>query len=291
MSGYADRCALKESESTGATIRALYMFVTNILLLNLLIALFRYVIIYILLNEMTPTSYINNNGSLFLLISLVYCKTLTCMALCSRKVFCIHSGDCINYSRVIQKWISLRVAKILQVLFIKCLHCLSIESALDAVVDSDVFGRSGVRYNFDPSIENSPGVNIQWIFRWIVTLLSCWILIVLLNFDTFLSRNSTGRRYVDGSEFHVELWPKVRIQHWMVIPIAGHNSTLNYDSVSQFNVEFRPGVIIQHGIKTQGHNSTWNYDPGELSTWNPDPGSWFHVESWTGSHFIVELWP
>ena len=59
------------------------MFVTNILLLNLLIALFRYVMVYILLNKMTPTSYINNNGSLFLLISLVYCKTLTCMALCS----------------------------------------------------------------------------------------------------------------------------------------------------------------------------------------------------------------
>ena len=88
-----------------------------------------------------------------------------------------------------------------------------------------------------PPIENRPGVNIQWIFRWIVTLLSCWILITLLNIDTiFLSRNSTGRRYVDGSEFNVDLWPGVKIPRWIMTP--GHKSTLNCDPEprSQFNV-------------------------------------------------------
>ena len=58
------------------------------------------------------------------------------------------------------------------------------------------------------------------------------------------------------SEFHVELWPLVIIPHWIVIPIPGHNLTLNNDSGSKFNVELRPQVIIQRGIKTQGHNST-----------------------------------
>ena len=86
---------------------------------------------------------------------------------------------------------------------------------------------------------------------------SCWILITLLNFDTFLSRNSTGRgvrnpRWIVtpgqnstlncdlGSKFHVELWPRAGIPHWIVIPISCHNLTLNHDSGSQFNVEFRP---------------------------------------------------
>ena len=135
------------------------------------------------------------------------------------------------------------------------------------------------------------GVNIQRIFRWIVTLLSCWILITLLNFDTFLSRNSTGRRYLDGSEFNVELWPRVKIPRW--ITTLGQNSTLNCDPNtrwqfkveswlgSQFNVELRPGVLLQRGIKTRGHNSTWNFEPG----------SHFNVESWPGSQFNVELWP
>ena len=130
-----------------------------------------------------------------------------------------------------------------------------------------------------------------------MTLLSCWILITLLNSDTFLSRNSTGRRYIHGSEFHVELWPRVKIPLWIMTP--GQNSTLNCDPNprsqlnfgSQFNVESRPGVTIQRGITTRvtiqreilirvtiqrgimtrGHNSTLNYDPG--------------------SQFNVELWP
>ena len=159
--------------------------------------------------------------------------------------------------------------------------------------------RCKIKFWPPPPIEYRPGVNIQWIFRWIVTLLSCWILITLLNSDTFLSRNSTGRRYVDGSEFHVELWPRVkiprwimtrvRITHWIVIPIPGHNltwdhnSTWNHDPGSQFNVKSWPGslfnveswprVTIQHWVMTRGHNTTWNYDPG----------STFHVELWPGS--------
>ena len=52
------------------------------------------------------------------------------------------------------------------------------------------------------------------------------------------------------SKFHVESWPRVTIPHWIVIPIPGHNLMLNHDSGSTFNVESRPGVIIQRGIKT-----------------------------------------
>ena len=85
--------------------------------------------------------------------------------------------------------------------------------------------------------------------------------------------------YAKNSGYTV--WPRVRIQHWIVIPIPGHNLTLNHDSGSQFNVEFRPGIIIQHGIKTRGHNSMWDHDPG----WT------FNVESWSGSQFHVESWP
>ena len=144
-----------------------------------------------------------------------------------------------------------------------------------------------------------------------MTLPSCWILIAPLNFDTLLSRNSTGRRYVDGSEFHVELWPRVKIPRWIVTP--GQNSTLNCDPGSEFHVEMwsRPRVTIQREIRTWGHNSTWNHDPrsliqpvefwpkiqrgqnstvelfmtrGQYSTWNHDPGSQFNVEFMTRGH-------
>ena len=156
-----------------------------------------------------------------------------------------------------------------------------------------------------PPIEYRPGVNFQWIFRWIMTLLSCWILITLLNFDTFLSRNSTGGRYVDGSEFHVELWPRVKIPRWIMTPgqnstlncdpnptlqfNVGHNSMWNQDSVSQFNVESRPGVTIQRWVMTLGHNSTWNYDPGSKFYVELWPGSWFHIELWSKSRVTNEL--
>ena len=170
---------------------------------------------------------------------------------------------------------------------------------------------SRCKIKFWPPIEYRPGVNIQWIFRWIMTLLSCWILITLLNFDTFLSRNSTGRTYVDGSEFHVELWPRVKIPRWIMT--LGQNSTLDCDPNTrwQLNVESWLGVTIQRWIETWGLTSTWNQDPGSqfnmelwagvtfqrgiltrvtiqrgiltrghISTWNADPGSQFNVELW-----------
>ena len=144
-----------------------------------------------------------------------------------------------------------------------------------------------------------------------MTLLSCWILITLLNFDFFLSHNSTGRRFVGGSDIHVELWPQVKIQrwfvtsgqnstlnydpqvripHWIMIPILDHNLTLNYDLGSQFNVEFRPRVIIERGNKTRGHNSTWNHDLCKILTWNDDPGLDSTLNYDTGSEFNIELW-
>ena len=43
MTEEVERCAVKESEPVVAVIKAVYMLVSNILLLNLLIALFRYV--------------------------------------------------------------------------------------------------------------------------------------------------------------------------------------------------------------------------------------------------------
>ena len=97
-------------------------------------------------------------------------------------------------------------------------------------------------------------------------------LITLLNFDSFVSSNSTGRRYEDRSEFYVGLWSRVEIPRWIVTP--GQNCTLNCDSnpMSQFNVKswlgpqfsvkLWPGIILQRGIKTRGHNSMWKHDPG-----------------------------
>ena len=136
-----------------------------------------------------------------------------------------------------------------------------------------------------------------------MTLPSCWILIAPLNFDTLLSRNSTGRIYVDGSEFHVELWPRVKIPRWIVTLDQNFTLKCDPDLGSQFNVKLGPGFIIQRGIMTRGHNSTWNADPGSKfnveswpgvsiqrgimtrghnSTWNYDPGSQFNVETWPG---------
>ena len=166
---------------------------------------------------------------------------------------------------------------------------------------SFVCGRCKIK--FWPPIEYRPGVTIQWIFRWIMTLPSCWILIAPLNFYTLLSRNSTGRRYVDGSEFHVELWPRVKIPRWILTLDQNFTLKCDLDLGSQFNVKLGPGVIIQRGIMTRGHNSTWNFDPGSVfnveswprvtiqrvimtrghnSTWNHDPRSQTNVEFWPG---------
>ena len=97
---------------------------------------------------------------------------------------------------------------------------------------------SGVRYDFD-SPRITTGVNIQWIFCWIMKLLSYWIFSSKFIFDTFLSRNATGIRYVDGSEFHiaynylrlqlhVKLWPLVRIPSWVVTLNPGNNLSWNH---------------------------------------------------------------
>ena len=144
-----------------------------------------------------------------------------------------------------------------------------------------------------------------------MTLLSCWILITLLNFDTFLRLNSTGRRYVDGSKFHVELSPLVKIPRLIMTSgqnstlncdpsprlqfNLGHNSTWNQDPVSQFSVESRSGVTIpceilirvtiKRGINTQGHNSTLSYDPG--SQLNVELWPWFKISRWIMTRVIV----
>ena len=64
---------------------------------------------------------------------------------------------------------------------------------------------------------------------------------------------------------------RVIVPHWIVIRIPGHNWTLNHDVGSQVNVELRPGVIIQRGIKTRGHHSRGSkFYPSEGSKYN-DP--------------------
>ena len=66
------------------------------------------------------------------------------------------------------------------------------------------------------------------------------------------------------------------------IMTPSQNATLNYDpgysSIldcdpnpgSQLNVESWLGVTIQCGIKTLGHNSTWNKDPGSQFKGGPN---------------------
>ena len=68
------------------------------------------------------------------------------------------------------------------------------------------------------------------------------------------------------------MWSRPRVTIQREIRTWGHNSTWNHDPGSQFNVETWPGVTIQRGIMTRGRNSTWKHDPG----------SQFNVESWPG---------
>ena len=111
--------------------------------------------------------------------------------------------------------------------------------------------------------------------------------------------------YDPGSQFNVELWPRVKISrwimtrvivpNWIVIQYQGHNWTLNHVSGSQFNVELRPLVIIQRGIKTRGHNSIGGPNfirRGVVIQWPPVSGVAIqhekNVESWSQP---VELRP
>ena len=114
-----------------------------------------------------------------------------------------------------------------------------------------------------------------------------------------------------GSEFHVELWPRVRIPRWIVTP--GHDSTLNCDPGSCFHLNFDPGSLFHVELWPQVMISRWILTPGQDSTLNFDPGSEFHVELWprvmiprwimtpgpnftlncdprSGSHFNVKFW-
>ena len=104
-----------------------------------------------------------------------------------------------------------------------------------------------------------------------------------------------------GSEFHVELWPRVIFPRWIVTP--GQNSTLNCDPGSWFHVELWPRVMIPRWILTPGHNSTLNFDPGSEShvelwlrvmipRWIMTPGSNFtlNCDPGPGSLFNVKFW-
>ena len=94
-----------------------------------------------------------------------------------------------------------------------------------------------------------------------------------------------------GSEFHIELWPRVMIPRWIVTPghnstlncgpgswshveflTPGHDSTLHFDPGSEFHFELWPRVMIPRWIMTSGPNFTLNCDPR------------------SGSHFNVKFW-
>ena len=64
---------------------------------------------------------------------------------------------------------------------------------------------------FDSTIEYRPVVSIQWIFYLILIFLCGLLLSMLLNFIIFESHTFTGRRYVDESELHVEIWPRSQL--------------------------------------------------------------------------------
>ena len=166
-------------------------------------------------------------------------------------------------------------------------------------------------------VELWPSLAVEfWSRCWI--LKPSWVAIPRVE-DIYTGQNST-LNCDPGSKLHFELWPRVRIPHWIVIPIPGHNlslghnSTCNQDPGSQLNVESWPGsqfnveswsgskfnveswpgvtiqrwvmtrVTIQRGIKTPGQNLTLNYDPGHLSKLNcdPIPTSQLNVESCLG---------
>ena len=77
----------------------------------------------------------------------------------------------------------------------------------------------------------------------------------------------------------------------------GHNSTLNFDPESQFNVEYWPvyisstrGIATQEGVKIQQRDQNSTAKEGHNSTKNPlniDPGSVFNwgvkILSYTGT--------
>ena len=137
------------------------------------------------------------------------------------------------------------------------------------------------KIKFGSPLNTDQGSIFNGFFRWIITLLICWILSMLLNFDFFLSRNSTGRRYVDGSEFLVKLWPGSKF-NWD--PTAGHNSTCYHLILGvTFQRWIKTRVTFHDGSMTQGCNSTLNHDLR----------SQFQVKSYHGVHIhrlVCELW-
>ena len=131
----------------------------------------------------------------------------------------------------------------------------------NSTLNCDPNPRSHFDFASQFNVESRPGVTIQ---RGIMTRdhNSTW--------NLYPGHNSTWN-HDPGSQFNVELWPGVIIQCGIMTPgqnftlnyDPGHSSTLNcdpnpwsnwtlnHDSGSQFNVELRPGFIIQRGIKTR----------------------------------------
>ena len=150
-------------------------------------------------------------------------------------------------------------------------------------------------------VELWPSLAVEfWSRCWILT--PSWVAIPRVE-DIYAGQNST-LNCDPGSKIHVEVWPRVRIPHWIVIQIPGqnlswgHNPTWNKDPGSHFNVESWPGVIIQRGIlnrvtiqrgiMTWGHNSTLSYDPG--SQFNVELLPRVKISRWVMTRVIVPNW-
>ena len=111
-------------------------------------------------------------------------------------------------------------------------------------------------------MESRPGVTIQRGITTRVTIPRTILIRVTIQRGILTRGHNSTLSYDPGSHFNVELWPWVKISrwimtrvivpHWIMIKIPSHNWTLNHDT----------GVTIQRGIKTWGHNSTWNKDLG-----------------------------
>ena len=89
-----------------------------------------------------------------------------------------------------------------------------------------------------------------------------FIPLFLASVCTFLQFEQTGismSRKLDGSQFHVVLWPRVMIQRRIVN--AGNDKTQDSNPGSWFNVDLWPRVMILCWIVTLCHNPTFHCDP------------------------------
>ena len=107
------------------------------------------------------------------------------------------------------------------------------------------------------NVKSRPGVTIQRGSMTLVTIQREILILVTIQGRIMTRGHNSTLSYDPGSQFNLELWPRVKTSHWSVTRgIVPHWIVIQFPGLrSQFNVHLRPGVKIQRGIKTQGHNS------------------------------------